>query len=85
MACLGLSIDRDPWALSFGILDQAAAAGFLCEPRSTAGAARVEVADPPAAEWCSVTRVREERATARGFSAVLDTEHPAGLTARTRP
>jgi alpha-glucosidase (family GH31 glycosyl hydrolase) len=82
MACLGLSIDRDPWALSFGVLDQAAAAGFLCEPRSAVGAARVEVADPPAAEWCSVTRVREERATARGFSAVLDTDHPGGLTAR---
>ncbi|PYV03351.1 MAG: hypothetical protein DMG10_11660 [Acidobacteria bacterium] len=82
MSSLALSIDPDPWALSFGALEQATPAGFLCVSRSEVGASRVEVADPPAGEWSLVTRVRDRRPTSEGFSAVLDTDHPDGMTAQ---
>lgn len=83
MRSLALSIEPDPWSLSFGVLDPAAPTGFVCDPRSEVGAFRVEVADPPPADRYRVTRVRERCSADDGtFSAVLDTDHPDGLTAR---
>ena len=77
----GLSIGSDPWTVSFGVLEQAAPAGFVCEPRSRVGSSRVEVGDPPAADRYRVTRTCSESRTAQGLSAVLETDHPDGLTA----
>ncbi|HEX6492363.1 MAG TPA: TIM-barrel domain-containing protein, partial [Candidatus Dormibacteraeota bacterium] len=82
MSALVLSIGTDPWRLSFGVVDQAAPAAFVCEPRSATGPSRVEVADPPAADRYRVTRARDERRTSDGYSAVLETDHPDGLTGR---
>jgi alpha-D-xyloside xylohydrolase len=77
---LALSVGSDPWALSFGVLDQAAPAGFLCEPRSASGSDRTEVADPPPGEGYRITRAGDERRTSEGYSAALDTDHPDGVT-----
>jgi sulfoquinovosidase len=81
---LDLAVRLDPWAISFGLVQQAAPAGFLCEPRWKPGPARADMTDPVAAPWHRVTRVREaaERAEDR-LRAVLDTDHPGGLTAET--
>jgi sulfoquinovosidase len=79
---LELSVGFEPWAVSFGLLGQAAPAGFSCEPRWEPGPALAEMADPAAPPWHRVTRPREvaERSQDR-LRAVLDTDHPGGLTA----
>ena len=79
---LRLSIDPDPWSISFGILDQATPAGFLCQARWPGGPVRADAADPPAGEWHLITRVRAENDVTGRFSAVLETSHPDGRTAR---
>jgi len=82
MSSLDLKVTDDPWTLSFGILEQAAPAGFLCEPRWAGGAVRADQADPPTANWQVLTRARiAERGTDR-YSAVVDTDHPDGRTAQ---
>jgi alpha-D-xyloside xylohydrolase len=82
MSSLELKVAGDPWALSFGILEQAAPAGFLCEPRWHGGAVRSGQADPPAADWYVVTRVRTAERGPGRYAAVLDTDHPDGRTAQ---
>jgi hypothetical protein len=82
MSSLELTVAADPWALSFGVLEQAAPAGFLCEPRWHGGAVRAGQADPPAADWYVITRVRAAERGPGRYAAVLDTDHPDGRTAQ---
>ena len=82
MSSLELKVAADPWALSFGILEQAAPAGFLCEPRWHGGAVRAGQADPPAEHWYVITRVRTAERGPGRYAAVLDTDHPDGRTAQ---
>jgi hypothetical protein len=82
MSSLELTVAADPWALSFGILEQAAPAGFLCEPRWHGGAARAGQADPPAADRYVITRVQTAGRGPGRYTAVLDTDYPDGRTAR---
>jgi hypothetical protein len=82
MSSLELKIAADPWSLSFGILEQAAPTGFLCERRWHGGAARADQADPPTADWQVITRVRTAERGADRYAAILDTDHPDGRTAQ---
>jgi alpha-glucosidase len=81
MTVLRLTTDSDPWALSFGVLRQAGPARFSCAPRWQPGPVRENQADPEPAGPYQVTRVRQAERTADAFAAVLDTDHPDGLTA----
>jgi sulfoquinovosidase len=79
----GLSVRFDPWAVSFGLLRQAAPAGFSCDPRRQPGPALADMADPAATRWHRVVRVRQAAGrTEDRLRAVLDTDHPDGLTAQ---
>jgi sulfoquinovosidase len=82
MSSLELTVAADPWALSFGILEQAAPAVFLCDPRWQGGAVRAGQADPPAADWYVITRVRTAERGPGRYAAVLDTDHPDARTAQ---
>jgi alpha-glucosidase len=81
VSSLELSVDPDPWVLSFGVLRQAAAAGFSCEPRWEPGPVRADHADPEPAAPYRITRLRSGQRSQDGYSAVLETSHPDGLTA----
>src|SRR5262249_56965983 len=81
MSSLDLKVAADPWALSFGILEQASPAGFLGEPRWHGGAVRVGPADPPAPDWYVGTTVRTAERGPSPYAAVLDTHHPPRTTA----
>ena len=79
---LRLSTESDPWSISFGVLRQAAPAGFWCEPRWHGEAVRAEAADPGEPPWHRVTRVQTHQRADDGLRAVLGTDHPDGLTAK---
>ena len=68
--------------LSFGVLDQAASLGFRSESRGAVGPTRVQDADPDLEEWYLVTHAYDERRDGDRFSALLETDHPDGVTAR---
>jgi len=81
VAPLALSVITDPWALSFGVLEQAGPAAFGCERRWAGGPARASDADPPRGEEYRITRARTaERGNGR-LSAALDTSHPGAPAA----
>lgn len=82
MSPLNLSTEPDPWSISFGVLRQAAPAGFGCEPRWRGEAFRADMSDPSEPDWYRVTRVRTHKRTDDGLTAILDTDHPEGLTAK---
>ena len=84
MTSLNLSTESDPWSISFGMLQQAAPAGFWCEPRWHGEAVRAGTADPVAPDWHRVTRVRTHQRTDDGLVVVLDTDHPDGRTTKAR-
>jgi sulfoquinovosidase len=79
---LSLSVESDPWTLSFGPLRQAERAGFVCEPRWQYAPFRSDQADPPPAAWHRITRVRSADREGSRLTAVLETDHPDGLEAR---
>jgi sulfoquinovosidase len=80
---LELSVRHDPWSVSFGKLQQAAPAGFVCAARWQPGPDRSEMADPPQPAWHRVTRTREAADSGENrLQAVLETDHPDALTAR---
>jgi alpha-D-xyloside xylohydrolase len=80
---LELHVRQNPWSVSFGTLQQAAPAGFVCAARRPAGPALAETADPPATAWHRVTRAREAADFSENrLQAVMETDHPDGLTAR---
>jgi alpha-glucosidase len=79
---LELTTGSDPWALSFGVLAQAAAARFSCEPRWRPGPVREDQGDPALdGQWYQVTKAATAERTADRYAAVLATSHPDGLTA----
>jgi sulfoquinovosidase len=77
----GLAIQTDPWAISFGVLEQSSPLGFSCEARAPAGAARVSTDDPAPCRWSTVTRARHETRRAERYSVVLDTDDVRAPTA----
>jgi alpha-glucosidase (family GH31 glycosyl hydrolase) len=74
------------WAVSFGVLELAAPPRFLCQLRYPAGPALGVPAEPapapgpPPGEWYLATRAREQEIAGGRLRAVLDTNHPDGLT-----
>jgi alpha-glucosidase (family GH31 glycosyl hydrolase) len=80
-ALLKVAVERDPWAVTFGVLDQAGPIRFLTEPRARPSGAFRPAADPGGGEWYEATRVRDEDWSESGYSAILKTDHPDGLTA----
>jgi sulfoquinovosidase len=78
-----LSVQREPWAISFGLLDLAGPAWFTVRPRHPAGPALGNPAEPQDApdpaleERYLLTTVREfERTGDDLLRAELDTSHP---------
>lgn len=84
---LELSVQANPWTISFGLLELAAPAWFAVRPRHPASCALGNPAEPdtlpgPAQEErYQLTTAREIGRTGRVLQAVLDTSHP-GARAR---
>jgi len=81
VSSLALSITAEPWTLSFGVLEQACATEFGCEPRWDDSAARPSDADPPVGGEYRITRARSEERAAGGYRAALETNHPGAPAA----
>jgi sulfoquinovosidase len=80
---LSLSVEWDPWTLSFDVLRQAERAGFVCDPRWQRGPSRPDEADPARPAWHRITRARSAHRQRDRLTAVLETDHPEAVEART--
>jgi sulfoquinovosidase len=80
-----LSVQREPWAVSFGLLDLAGPAWFAVRLRHPAGptlgnpAQPQEAPDPAQQERYLLTTAREFEHTGDVLRAVLDTSHPTAI------
>lgn len=77
-----MAVDDDPWAISFGVLAQAAPIAFDVEPRWHTGPARVEDADPAAPGRYHATGVVDSYRSTDLYRAALDTDDLEGRSVR---
>jgi alpha-glucosidase (family GH31 glycosyl hydrolase) len=75
-------VDDDPWAISFGVLAQAAPIAFDVEPRWHTGPARVDDADPAAPGRYHATGVVDSYRTTDLYRAALGTDDREGRSVR---
>jgi alpha-glucosidase (family GH31 glycosyl hydrolase) len=79
---LRVAVHDDPWAVSFGVLEQAAPIAFDVEPRWRGTPSRDGDGDPAAPGRHHATRAADHGHNGDGYWAQLETDDPEGRSAR---